>query len=87
MIGGEMSSEIPSGKVVTAAACRPSASTHKYCSLQRCSHDVRKAGGKQEAQLGIREEKEKDRAREKTEITVQEEALGSQMDWNGKWEF
>lgn len=42
---GEVSSEIPSGKVVTPAACHPSISTPKCCGLLTSSH-VRKAGGK-----------------------------------------
>lgn len=57
---GEMSSEIPSGNVVTPAARRPSASTHKYCGLLRCSHVRRtkgKVGGTAECRRGKRQTK------------------------------
>lgn len=45
---GRVSSEIPSGNVVTPAASHPSISTHKYCSLRRSSQNRGKEGGRAE---------------------------------------
>lgn len=59
---GRMSSEIPSGNVVTPAASHPSISTHKYCSLRRSSH-VSKTGGKREAGQEKRRETKREMSR------------------------
>lgn len=50
MIGGEMSSEVLSGNIITPAARHPFVSTHKYSGLLSSSHE-RQNGGKLEAQL------------------------------------